>query len=203
MICSLTELYAKDTEMKPKNYNEIKSILDIYVNADDMLDQEQLDARASLRAKADAATPALMILFKENTDGEYLNTDDGYRAAIIDIFRHSNQTKKSAAAFLAKQLESDVEQWNGQIWIKGAIEFITEVDPEQARRISRKALNYKQDSVKSSAVLSLAEVGTKEDIERLNTLMRQRRAAGIPSDRDGITTKADEAVKRISKRNTR
>lgn len=190
---AFVNLAIADTDVRPQNYSEMKSILDVYAQADDMMDEKLINARESLRSKGDEAIPALLMLFKETTN-------DQYRAAIVDALQHNKGPKSISVTFLAGQLEAKVEQWHGQIWIAGAIRFLTTTNPEQARNVSRRALNAQSDFVKQAAISSLAEVGTTNDIERLRSFATKRRSSQEDHQNDGVLVKADAAIRRISDR---
>jgi hypothetical protein len=183
-----------EADMKPKNYSEIKAILDFYATADDMMDDRLIAARESLRVKGDEAIPALLILFKENTD-------DRYRFAIVDAIQHNKGSKKSSVSFLLNQLQAKGEFWDDKYWISKTIEFLTTADPTQARLVACKALNTNNDYIKHAAINSLAEVGTAQDVEKLSVFREQRKSLKQGLN-DEVLNGVNAAIKRIEERSS-
>lgn len=183
-----------DTPIKPINYSDIKKLLDVYALADDMMDEKLIAAREAMRSKGDEAVPALILLFKENPN-------DQYRAAIVDALQFNRGKKLASTAFLAEQLSTSAEQWQGQIWVASAILFIATSDPELGRGVARKALDARSDFVKQSAIRSLAEVGTTQDAEKLRTFREQRKSLKQGLN-DGVLTSVDAAIERITERSS-
>jgi len=183
-----------DTPMKPINYSDIKELLNVYALADDMMDEKLIAAREALRSKGDEAVPALILLFKENPN-------DQYRAAIVDALQFNRGKKLAATAFLGEQLSTSAEQWQGQIWVASAIRFIATSNPELGRGVALKALDAQSDFVKQSAIRSLAEVGTRQDTEKLR-IFREQRKSLKQGPNDGLVTNVDAAIERITERSS-
>lgn len=194
VLLAVLNFVKADTQMKPTNYSDIKELLDAYALADDMMDEKLITAREAVRSKGDEAVPALILLFKENPN-------DQYRAAIVDALQFNRGKKLTATTFLAEQLSTSAELWQGQIWIASAIRFIATKNPELGRGVALKALDAQSDFVKQSAIRSLAEVGTTQDAEKLRVFREQRRSLK-QSLNDGVVTNLDAAIERITERSS-
>lgn len=192
VLLAVLNFVKADTQIKPTNYSDIKELLDVYALADDMMDEKLIAAREALRSKGDEAVPALILLFKENPN-------DQYRAAIVDALQFNRGRKLTATAFLAEQLSTSAEQWQGQIWVASAIRFIATSNPELGRGVALKALDAQSDFVKQSAIRSLAEVGTMQDAEKLRVFREQRKSLKQGLN-DGVVTNVDAAIERITER---
>lgn len=157
---------AHGAENRPQNYNEIKTELEIYANADDLLDEKLLVGREKLRSRGDEAVPALLVLFKENAD-------DHYRVSIIDALRHNRGQKEKSVTFLAEQMRTTPKEWQGELWIIAAIDFLTEANPSEARTVALKGLSSESVPVKRASIRSLATVGKSEDAQALNAISQK------------------------------
>ena len=158
-----------------------------------MMDDKLIAARETLRAKGNEVVSALLAIFKDNTD-------DHYRAAIVDALQHNNGDKAVASNFLAQQLDVGVAQWQGEIWISSAIKFLAVFDPVQARKISRNALDAKSSFVKQAALSTLSAVGNSEDIPFLQNFLARQRLLIQAEANNELVKKGDDAVKTISHR---
>jgi len=232
---SLVPLVAQETEMKPKYYDEIKAILQRRTNdAGNLLNSKSDEVVPALillfketinhlsLTAAEYRAAAVNVLNheykKKKAPEEAWKTatmffsNDRYCDWIIvtlDRIKISQESKKMVADFLAKQLESEVDQWKGVMWIESVIKFLTKVDPEKARVVSRKALNFPEDGfsktrhehlyadIKRAAIYSLRDIETMEDIEHLEAFVLQRKKI---NEKDGLASDADKAIQKITER---
>lgn len=192
-IIFLASTCPADDGQRPNNYSEIKTLLDSYANADDLMDEQLIAARKNLHSKGEEAVPALLVLFKENSN-------DHYRSLIVSALQNNKGSKESSMVFLEKELQVLPEPWKDKYWIVKSIDLMTANDPMRARPLARKALNAEDDLVKSAAVKSLAIVGTSEDVEKLKSFISIRRPQFEKPEYDVLSTRASDAIQQISSR---
>lgn len=186
----LSAIDAAAQNPKPQNYDEVKAMLDAYAMADDMMDQDLLDARNRLHGKGAEVVPALIYLFGENTD-------DHYRCAIVDALWRNKGPKQAAVAFLAGQLAGQAKDWHGYVWVYTAIQFLTEADPEQARGVDVRALDSKEALVQCAAIDSLAQIGTKQEVPPLKSYIAREKSADKHPYQFSMFVRGAEALKQI------
>ena len=189
----------------PQDFKEIQSTLDAYELSMNMMTSELIAVRKSLHSSGDDPVQDLLLLFEQQ------NAEDWWRRSIVNAIQRygSQEAKKIAAAFLEKYMESGAVQWNDDklwnkaSWIMDAIRFFTEADPERARRVAHTALHSLTPQVREVAAKSLKEIGTKEDVERLEAMIAQQEAEQGKETYDQSLHEARKAIKQITLREAR
>ena len=183
------------SEPVPSNYNEVKALLNRYAEEIDYPTEDGVAARVSLSLKVDEALPALRLLFSENNN-------DQYRTAIITLFYHSNEHKKDVITFLVGQLSNPPDQWQGQTWIKSAMDILTKLDTESARVVARNGLSSRNLYIQAAAIQALGKSGNADDIGRLESFATRRLSVNPKHQEDELTIEAKSAASLVYKRST-
>jgi len=179
----------------PQDYRDIRVMLGTFGLGYEV-DKELLDVRESFRAKGDDPVQVLLFLFEKNAR-VYI------RDEIIEAIqkRGPEKSKKIAADFLAKKfLESEMSEINRGTdgkWIYAGREILVEANPEQARKVARQMLNSQEKLFEWLAVLTLAEVGTEEDVAGLDALARREKSK---PDNESTTSRIEKTIEQIKER---
>ena len=152
LACVFFHFGQLDTLANNDDYQSVKSDIELYAKADDMMDELLLLARSRFRGLPATSVTHLLRLVEENEE-------DNYREAVVDAFEHNRASYDTSVPFILRQLQAPASEWKGKIWIARSMDFLWKANQESAVLIAKKAVESRDDFIRSKA-LKLLEIGT-------------------------------------------